>query len=110
MYENGELAMSVGSYNKVSCFYEDEYNFYLGVNNEDLFLLPRTCFIEGDVEAFASFITGKSGEEAEFLPVTLKNRWMVYRRKAKEAEIEYDAKAAEKREKAKEIRKRKRMR
>lgn len=109
VYEDGELAINVGSYSKVSCLYEDEYNFYLGVNNEDLFLLPRSCFAEGDVNEFASFITEKSGEEAEFLPVTLKNRWLVYRNKSKAAEEEYDAKAAKKREEAKEKRNRRKM-
>jgi hypothetical protein len=107
VYEDGELAMNVGSYSRVSCLYEDEFNFYLGVNNEDLFLLPRTCFEVGNADEFVEFVTGKSGEEAEFLPVTWKNRWVMYRQKSKIAEAEYDAKAAKLREEAKQKRKRK---
>ena len=101
VYENGELSLNVGSYSKVSCFYEDEFNFYVGVNNEDLFLLPRRCFVEGEVSEFVSFIEGKSSEQCEFLPATMKNKWVAYRNKMKQNEIEYDAKAAKKREEAK---------
>lgn len=110
VYENGELETTVGGYSHVSCLYEDEYNFYLGVNNEDLYLLPRHSFVEGDVNEFVAFIEGKSSEECEFLPVTLKNRWIVYRHKSKQNEMEYDAKAAKLREEAKEKRRRRRMR
>ncbi len=104
VYENGELETNVGGYGHVSCLYEDEYNFYLGINNEDLFLLPRDRFVEGDPAEFVAFIEGKSSEKCEFLPVTLKNRWIVYRQRSKQAEIEYDAKAAAKRAEAKEKR------
>ena len=109
VYENGELATNVGGYTKVSCFYEDEFNFYLGVNNEDLYLLPRHAFVEGDVQEFVDFIQEKSSEECEFLPATIKNRWMVYRRKSKESAEEYDKKAAEKRAEAKAKREKRKM-
>ena len=38
VYEDGELSQNVGSYSKVTCFYGDEKNYYLGINNDDLYL------------------------------------------------------------------------
>lgn len=109
-YENDELHMNVGAYSHVTCLYEDEFNIYVGVNNDDLFLLPRNSFVEGDVNEFVGFIEGKSGEQCEFLPATLKNKWILYRKNSKEAEAEYDAKAAAKRAEAKEKKARKKNR
>ena len=102
VYENDELSMNVGSYSHVTCMYEDEFNFYVGVNDEDLFLLPKRSFEVGAVEEFAEFVTDRSNEQCEFLPATLKNKWAMYRKNSKEAEAEYDAKAAAKRAEAKE--------
>ena len=102
VYENGELSQNVGGYSSVSCFYGDEKNYYVGVNNEDLYLLPKKAFVEGNVEEFQEFIERKSNEKFEFLPGTVKNKWLVYRNNMKQKEIEYDTKAAEKRAEARE--------
>ena len=101
VYENDELSQNVGSYKQVSCFYEDEKNFYVGINNDDLYLLPRKGFVEGDAKDFVEFIQDVSGESCIFLPATLKNRWKKFRADQKVKEAEYDAKAAEKRAEAK---------
>ena len=101
VYENDELSMNVGSYSRVTCIYEDEYNFYVGVNDDDLFLLPKNRFEEGNVDEFVEYVESRSGEQCEFLPVTLRNKWILYRKNSKVAEAEYDAKAAAKREEAK---------
>lgn len=98
IYKDGELETNVGGYSHVTCLYSDEYNVYVGINNEDLLLLPRKCFVEGDHEEFVSFVEEKSGEAGEFLPRTLKNRWTAYRFNSKQRDEEYNAKAARLRE------------
>ena len=98
VYENGELSQNVGSYNNVSCFYGDEKNYYVGVNNEDLYLLPKKSFVEGDAEEFLEFVEKKSGEQYEFLPLKLKNKWMIKKMEMKRQELEYNEKAAKLRE------------
>ena len=102
VYENDELSQNIGSYRQVSCFYEDEKNFYVGINNDDLYLLPRAGFVEGDSNEFVEFIQDVSDESCVYLPATLKNRWKKYRADQKIKEMEYDAKAAAKRAEAKE--------
>lgn len=102
VYENGELFQNVGGYSHISCFYGDEKNYYVGVNNDDLYLLPKKCFVEGNEEEFIDFIQEKSNEQYEFLPLTLKNKWFKYRVDAKIREAEYNQKAAELRAKDKE--------
>lgn len=94
VYENGELTQNVGGYNQVSCFYGDEKNYYLGVNNDDLYLLPRKAFTEGNEEEFLKFIEKKSGEKYEFLPMKVKNKWMLKKMEMRQQEIEYNERAA----------------
>ena len=107
VYENDELAQNIGSYRQVSCFYEDEKNFYLGINNDDLYVLPMKGFVEGDPKEFVDFIQDVSDEACVFLPTTVKNRWKKFRAEQKAKEIEYDTKAAAKRAEAKEKRNKK---
>lgn len=101
IYEDGELAQNVGGYRQVTCFYGDEKNYYVGLNNDDLYLLPKKCFVEGEPEEFVDFIQKVSDETYEFLPAELKNRWVKYRANQKIKEAEYNAKAAAKRAEAK---------
>ena len=108
IYENGELAQNVGGYKQVTCFYGDEKNYYVGINNDDLFLFPMKNFVEGDPKEFIDFIQYVSDESYEFLPITLKNRWMVFRANQKIKDAEYDAKAAAKRAEAAEKKAKKR--
>ena len=102
VYENGELAQNVGSYRQVSCFYGDEKNYYVGVNNDDLYLLPIKNFVEGNPEEFVDFVQRVSDEKYEFLPLTLKNKWLKFKTDQKLKDAEYDAKVAVKRAEAKE--------
>lgn len=96
--KDGELERNVGSYSHVSCLYSDEYNYYVGINNEDLLLLPKKCFVEGDEEEFMPFMEEKSKEESEFMPRTLKNKWITYKMRQKQRDAEYNEKAARLRE------------
>lgn len=98
IYQDGELETNVGGYSHVSCLYSDEYNYYVGINNEDLLLLPKKCFVEGNEEEFMPFLEEKSREECEFLPRTLKNKWIVYKMRRKVRDQEYNEKAARLRE------------
>ena len=107
VYENDELIQNVGSYRQVSCFYEDEKNYYVGINNDDLYVLSMNNFVEGDPKEFVDFIQKVSDESCVFLPATFKNRWKKFRADQKKKEMEYDAKAAVKRAEAKEKRKKK---
>lgn len=100
--KDGELDRNVGSYTHISCLYSDEYNYYVGINNEDLLLLPRNCFVEGDEAEFMPFLEEKSKEASEFLPRMLKNKWTMYKIRQKQRDEEYDAKAAAKREEARQ--------
>lgn len=95
VYKNDVLDENVGGYSHVTCLYGDEKNYYVGINNEDLFLLPRKDFVEGDEAEFTAFIEKKSNEKYEFVPATLKNKWMMHRMGVKQAQMEHDAKAAE---------------
>lgn len=98
VYENGELSQNVGSYSRVTCFYGDEKNYYVGVNNDDLYLLPKKHFVEGDAEEFLGFIENKSGEKYEFIPLTIKNKYLLKKVEWKQQELEYNERAEKLRE------------
>lgn len=98
VYENNELSQNVGGYNNVTCFYGDEKNYYVGVRNEDLYLLPKKCFVEGEPEEFLEFIETKSNEKYEFIPLTVKNKWMLKKVEWKQQELEYNERAEKLRE------------
>lgn len=101
VYENGELAQNVGGYRQVTCFYGDEKNYYVGINNDDLYLLPMKNFVEGNPNEFIDFIQYVSDQTYEFLPTTFKNLWLKFKTNQKMKDAEYDAKAAAKRAEAK---------
>lgn len=102
VYLNGELYQNVGGYNHVTSIYEDEKNYYVGINNEELYLLPKKCFVEGENETFVEFVNERSGIQCEFVPGTMKNKWLKYRMDMKRKDAEYDARAAKLRKESKE--------
>ena len=61
-------------YGQVSCIYQDEDYFYLGVDNEDLHVLPKRDFTEGDPERFGEFVAGKSDHKVVPVKVPLKEK------------------------------------
>lgn len=75
VYRNDELFEKVNSYQKISSIYTDEKNFYLGVNNEDLYILPKRDFKTGTTEDFLEFITTKSHVDAVYLPAKQLNQF-----------------------------------
>ena len=50
-----------GSYANVYRLWESEKIFYIGINEDDLVVLPKVDFEEGDVSTFREFLLGKSG-------------------------------------------------
>lgn len=74
VYRNDEIFEKVNSYQKISSIYTDEKNIYLGVNNEDLYILPKRDFMTGTPEDFLEFITAKSHVDAVYLPAKQLNQ------------------------------------
>lgn len=68
-YRNDELYLKIDNYKKVHNLYHDEEYYFLGANEEDLLILPKSCFERGDFEEFKSFIEKKAGIEAKWSPM-----------------------------------------
>jgi len=69
---NGELE-KLGSYASIYRLWEDEKFFYIGINEDDLVVLPKTNFEVGDVSTFREFILEKSGATFTWQPKRLDN-------------------------------------
>ena len=70
--ESGEVSR-LGNYKKIYCVWEDEKNFFLGMNEDDLVVLPKKDFTTGDAATFRDFILDKSRAEFRWKPAELKN-------------------------------------
>lgn len=71
---------NMGYYKNVYRIWEDEKNYYVGMNEDDLLILPKADFTQGDAKEFREFIVDKSGADyiwkpAGFLNVC-KNTWL----------------------------------
>lgn len=64
----------MGNYKKIYRIWEDEKTFYVGMNEDDLLVLPKDKFTEGDPDAFRDFIVEKSRCEYRWKPVKLNNK------------------------------------
>lgn len=97
-YKDGKLERNMGGYKKIYRVWESEKHFFVGMNEEDLLILPKDHFEEGDVSTFCEFILEKSKAEYVWQPVTpggiVKNILAQMRAK----EIEHEAKLAKDRE------------
>ena len=69
---NGELE-KLGSYASIYRLWEDEKFFYIGINEDDLVVLPKTNFEVGDVSTFREYILEKSGATFTRQPKRLDN-------------------------------------
>lgn len=67
---NGDTYLTVDSYSRVHNLYHDEWYFYLGANEDNLMILPKDCFTEGNPDTFAGFISRKSGIKCYWSPGT----------------------------------------
>lgn len=70
--KNGELE-KLGSYSKIYRLWEDEKVFYVGINEDDLVVLPKENFEIGDVSTFRDFILEKSGAIYTWKPCRMDN-------------------------------------
>ena len=70
--KNGELE-KLGSYSKIYRLWEDEKVFYIGINEDDLVVLPKKAFEVGDVSTFRDFILEKSGAIYTWKPTRVDN-------------------------------------
>ena len=66
---------NMGFYKAVYRIWEDEKTFYVGMNEDDLLILPKDRFEEGSAEDFREFLVDKSGADYRWKPLGLVNRW-----------------------------------
>lgn len=94
--KNGELE-KLGSYASIYRLWEDEKFFYIGINEDDLVVLPKTNFEIGDVSTFRDYILEKSGAIFTWQPKRLDNviknnitqfKWRMQKQKEKVGEEE----------------------
>ena len=65
----------MGYYKTVYHLWEDEDNYYVGLDNDDLLILPKANFKDGDSESFRDFLLDKSGAKYTWKPAKLLNIW-----------------------------------
>lgn len=63
----------LANYKEVYCVWEDEADFYLGMNNDDLIVLQKANFTTGEVSLFKDFILEKSGAKYIWKPAKFVN-------------------------------------
>lgn len=96
----GAVIENMGSYSKIYRVWEDEKHFYVGMNEEDLLILPKMNFSEGDAKTFRDFILEKSGADFRWQPTGFvnicKHKWMNFQMKMMERDEEEDNKKGKK--------------
>ena len=70
---SGETKGFSKSYKEVAALYMDENNYYIGIEGDNLYPLPRKCFVEGKQEEFENFIKKKTGQKMMYVPFRMKN-------------------------------------
>ena len=70
--KNGERN-NLGGYKKIYGIWEDEKHFYVGMNEEDLLILPKANFETGDKACFRDYLIEKSGADYSWKPANLIN-------------------------------------
>lgn len=87
----------LANYKDVYCVWEDEEDFYLGMNNNDLIVLQKANFKTGDVDAFKDFILGKSEAKYVWKPAKFVNvcKNAVLKAKVKATQMQMNADSEE---------------
>lgn len=63
----------LGSYSKIYRLWESEKIFYIGINEDDLVVLPKENFVSGDAREFRDFLLEKSGAIYTWQPTRIDN-------------------------------------
>ena len=63
----------MGYYRNIHRIWEDEKHYYIGINVDDLLVLPKANFQEGDAKEFRDFILDKSGADFVWKPSGIVN-------------------------------------
>lgn len=66
--------LNPGGYDKITSLYYDESYFYLCMNQDDLFILPRNCFTVGSADSFREYILSRSRCTCRYIPRRLINK------------------------------------
>lgn len=66
--EKDGVVENMGYYKTIYRVWEDEKNYYIGMNEEDLLILPMKNFEMGDAKEFRDFILEKSGADYRWKP------------------------------------------
>lgn len=88
-------------YGEISGCYKDTGNYFILMNNEELYVLPFVDFKLGDAGEFERFIHGKTKKEVFAIKMPFKERMRVINMKRKAAEAEQDRKIEEKKKREK---------
>ena len=83
-------------YGEVSSCYKDDRNYFIAMNNEELYVLPFGDFNMGDAGEFGKFIRDKTKRDVIPLKLPLKERIRLMNMMRKAAEAEQDRKIQEK--------------
>lgn len=71
---------TMGGYQNVYRVWEDERTYYVGMNEDDLLILPKDAFEKGEAKAFRDYILERTGADFVWKPTGLvnicKNKWM----------------------------------
>lgn len=95
--ENPEEDATVNArYSEISDIYKDKRNFFVAVNNEEVYVLPYADFKIGNTETFEEFLLVKTRKEMRDLNLPLMERLKRTNESRKRMEREHDEKLAEK--------------
>lgn len=99
--EKNGIAEHVGYYKDVYKIWEDEKNYYVGMNEDDLLVLPMKDFEEGNAGEFRDFIVEKSSAPRVWAPTRPGNIVKLRIMEAKSRMMENQMEMEEEREKRK---------
>ena len=78
--ENEGKIETMGGYQDVYRVWEDERTYFVGMNEDDLLILPKDAFEKGEAKAFRDYILERTGADFVWKPTGLvnicKNKWM----------------------------------
>ena len=97
---SGETKGFSKSYKEVAALYMDENNYYIGIEGDNLYPLPRKCFVEGKQEEFENFIKKENGAKDDVCPISHEKQICNHKGKyeSKRSRTRFEIRRKEKRE------------